>query len=335
MQPTSTDKDGTGDTTLTSHDNGSDTTEAPTTHSQRQLRLVTSSSNPFDRYNTPASNVMFPVGERKVGWQRRDGSYDDTANYKAIIRLNKEGNNAFLLAIVGANYKLIHNRELFTAIESAMISEMLPEHLDGVQVKDRVSGWGRICFREYVFPNLRTRMKNTTGDIAFRIVTQNGYGGSALRIHAGAIDFYCTNGMIRGEYVSTYKRHTSGVVVGSFEKTIRNALLEYGKATDEWQQWSETPVKHDKAIDFFKEIATNEKMRAGLVDQFLHERETRGNNLWAVYSTLTYYASHPEGAFALRKSVTEQDNEAITVLRHEVEVSQWMQSNAWRTLVDA
>ena len=291
----------------------------------------------FDKFNTASSPILFPVGERKVGWQQRDGAYRETRGHKAIIRLNEKGDNAQLLNIVGSTYKLVHNRELMGAVEEAMCNEMLPEHLAGVQVTDKVSGWGKMCFRQYVFPGIKCKV-NTPGiksDIGFRIIVQNGYGGSALRIHAGAIDFYCTNGMIRGEYVSAYRRHTSGLVVGKLNSTIADALVEFAKAGEEWQAWSKTPVKHEKAMDLFRAIASSEKMREGLTDQYMRETEGRGNNLWAVYSTLTYYASHPEGDFALRKSVEEQDNVAVTVLRHELDVARWVHMKEWKQLETA
>jgi len=288
--------------------------------------------NPFDKYNTPASPILFPVGERNVGWQQRDGAYRRTPEHKAIIRLNEKGDNAQILNVVGSGYKLVHNRELFTAVESAMTSEMPPEHIRDVLVKDRVSGWGKICYREYIFPSIRRRLAKTIGDIGFRVIVQNGYGGSALRIHAGAIDFYCTNGMIRGEYVSAYKRHTSRLVVSKMNDTIVHALTQYAIAADEWQRWSETPVTNEKTMDLFRAIAASDKMREGLSEQYLREREVRGNNLWAVYSTLTYYASHPEGTFAFRKTVEEADAVAATMLRHEMDVVRWTRTAQWKEL---
>ncbi len=292
-------------------------------------------TNPFDKYNTPQSSILFPVGERGVGWQTRTGGYEQSKDHKAIIRVNAAGDGAQLLNIVGSTYKLVHNRELFTAVEDAMISEMTSDQLDGVEVKDKVSGWGKVCYREYVFPNIRCRLDRTAGDIGFRIIVQNGYGGSALRIHAGAIDFFCTNGMIRGEYVSAYKRHTSRLMVGNLDKTIQQAVAEYAKTTEQLQEWSRKPVTHEKAMALFKAIASSVKMRDGLTEQFMTERETRGNNLWAVYSTLTHYASHPTGAFALRKTVEEQDNVAATVLRHELDVVRWTKTPEWTALETA
>jgi len=283
----------------------------------------------FDKFNTPDSPLMFPVGERKVGWLQRDGNYRETKGHKAIIRLNKQGDNAQLLNIVGASYRLVHNRELFVAVEDAMMQEMLPEHLHDVQVTDRVSGFGKVCYRNYVFPSIKCRLPKSPSDIAFRIIVQNGYGGSALRMHAGAIDFYCTNGMIRGEYVSTYRRHTSRLTLHGLNSSITKALLDFSNARYEWEQWSNTPVQHEKAMELFRAIASSEKVQEQLSDQYLQESEVRGNNLWAVYSALTYHASHPD---KLRASVEEQDNVAATMLRHELEVTKWTQSKEWKQL---
>lgn len=291
-----------------------------------------SPSDPFSKFNTPSSPILFPVGERPVGWQRRDGTYDTTQTHKAIIRLNQRGDNAVLLNIVGSNYRIVHNRELFSAVEDAMQDEMLPEHLHGVQVKDKVAGWGRVCLREYIFPAIRCRLPQVRSDIAFRIIAQNGYGGSALRIHAGAIDFYCTNGMIRGDYTSTYKRHTSGLVVTGLSSVITKALLQFSDSEAVWQKWAKTPVKHAQAMALFEAIADSAKMKDGLIDQYSRETDERGNNLWGVYSALTYYASHNDGAFTLRRSVEEMDTTATIMLRRELSVARWVQTDEWKQL---
>jgi hypothetical protein len=216
-----------------------------------------------------------------------------------------------------------------------MVDEMPPESLEGVRVTDKVSGWGKVCYRDYVFPAIRCRLSGTKSDIAFRLIVQNGYGGSALRIHAGAIDFYCTNGMVRGEYAATYRKHTSRLVVGNLSATIKEAQEQFVKSQEEWNRWAKTPVKHEKAMALFREIATSTKMKDNLLDQYAREKDDRGDNLWAVYSTLTYYASHADGAFALRSSVEEADNVASTMLTRELNVAKWTQISEWKELEHA
>lgn len=292
-------------------------------------------NDPFAKFNTPDCSLFFPVGERKVAWETRQGGYQQTNTHKAIVRLRPDGSSVRLLNIVGNSYRLVHNRELFHAVETAMADEMLPEHLRDVQVKNRVSGYGKVCLREYVFPSIRCHLPNTRSDIGFRIIVQNGYGGSALRIHAGAIDFYCTNGMIHGDYTSTYRKHTSGLVVGHLNQTVKDAVLQFATGKEQWTKWANKPIRFGQAMRLFENIAASAKMKEGLSDQFTREVDERGNNLWALYSTLTYYASHGDGAFALRRTVEEQDSVATTMLNRELNVSRWIASPVWKELENA
>ena len=148
---------------------------------------------PFDKFNTPASSILFPVAERAIGWRMKDGTYGPVKTHKAIIRTTPDGNAAHVLNIVGQSYKLVHNHELFTHVEQCITDQVLPTDLEDVQVQDSVSGWGRMCYRQYVFPRIKRSLGGSTrSDIAFRMIVQNGYGGSALRIHAGAIEFWCS-----------------------------------------------------------------------------------------------------------------------------------------------
>jgi len=289
--------------------------------------------NPFDKFNTDASPIFFPVGERKVGWQMRDGGYAPVDSHKAIIRTTENNDRVVVLGVVGKNYQLIKNQELFARVEDTMRKQMPATSLQGVMVKDRVSGWGRMCYREYIFPNIRCNLgRIAKSDIAFRMIVQNGYGGSALRSHAGAIDFFCTNGMISGEFQSTYNKHTSGLVVSGIDRGIERALETFAADQLKWKRWSETPVKHQAAMDLFKELANSEKLRDNLNAQYLRETDTRGNTLWSVYSAMTFYASHADGDFKLRATTEQQDTVASTMLNRELNVARWIESPAWKQL---
>lgn len=289
--------------------------------------------NPFDKYNTGASPILFGVEERGLRWEKWDGSYMPTNNHKAIVRMDEREDNERILNVVGSSYKVVHNRDLLTSVEAAMIEQMLPEHIADVQVTDKVSYYGRVCLREYVFPNIKCRIGGgAKSDIGFRLIVQNGYGGSALRIHAGAIEFYCTNGIIRGEYTTTYRKHTSGLVIDNLNTVVSKALLTFAEGAYVWEQWANKPVQHEQAMTLFKELASSKRVAEALTSHYLDELEDRGPNLWAVYSTLTYYASHSKDDFTLSKASDEQDNVAHTMLQRELNVSKWVQSDAWKAL---
>jgi hypothetical protein len=172
-------------------------------------------------------------------------------------------------------------------------------------------------------------------DIAFRLIVQNGYGGSALRVHAGAIEFFCTNGMISGEFQSAYNKHTSGLVIAGVERTIERALDTFIADGVKWQRWADTHVEFQDAMNLFRELADSTKLQENLQQQYMLEREVRGDNLYSVYSALTYYASHADGEFKLRATVEQQNTEALVMLQREMKVKQWVETPAWRTLEHA
>jgi hypothetical protein len=160
---------------------------------------------------------------------------------------------------------------------------------------------------------------------------QNGYGGSALRIIAGAIEFYCTNGMIRGDYESTYRKHTSRLIINSLNTTVARSISTYIKATHEWRKWTKQPVQHEEAMELFRTIAKTPSMLDKFSDRWMTEIEDRGRNLWAVYSTLTYYSSHNEGQFAVRQS--SADNSSTLMMQRELDVAKWIDTPQFKVLM--
>jgi hypothetical protein len=284
----------------------------------------------FDQYNTSESIILFPVVERGTAWLSKEGKVHPTHTHKAIVRVMPD-REPHMLNIVGRSYKLVTNRELFTTVEETIEREVPAELLQDIRVTDRVANFGKVCYRDYVFPSTAVKL-DTHSQVAFRMIVQNGYGGSALRVHAGAIDFFCTNGMIRGDFVSSYHKHTSGLQVMSFGNVVHRALQSFEESKPMWARWTKTRVQHSAAMELFKELATSQRMVDGLGHQFLEEREHHGDTLWAVYSAMTHFASHNDGEFALRKSAEEQDSVANIMLQRELKVSEWVESEQFKAL---
>ena len=173
----------------------------------------------------------------------------------------------------------------------------------------------------------------TRSDIAFRMIVQNGYGDSALRMHAGAIEFWCTNGMIRGEYQSVYRKHTSGLDPDWCCRCSGQGTEAFADSQNVWREWARKPVRNMDAMELFRELARTDRLTEKLSDHYMREVDARGMNLWAVYSTLTYYASHSDGEFSIRD--TKQDTAAVTMLERELRVAKWLNTDAWKKLEHA
>jgi len=288
---------------------------------------------PFDEALERPTPIMFPVGERKLAWQMRTGNYEPLKSHKAIVRLSPSGNSAHVLNVVRTTYKLVLNRELYEMVHAAIQKRVRLAQLHDAYCVDKIAHYGRICWREYIFPSITCRVGNHVRPIAFRIIVQNSYGSSALRMHSGAIDFFCTNGMIRGEFESVYRRHTSGLVVGDLSENIDRALVAFADSESKWRRWSHTPVTREQTMMFFREIVKSPTLVDKLADRWLYEIEDRGQNLWSVYSTLTYYSSHNEGDFAVRT----RDDAGVDAAMHqrELDVAKWVQHDAWRVMETA
>jgi hypothetical protein len=67
----------------------------------------------------------------------------------------------------------------------------------------------------------------------------------------------------------------------------------------------------------------------------MREKDARGNNLWSLYSTLTYYSSHSDGGFKLRKPVEEQNTQAQIMLQRELNVAKWVNTDTWKVMENA
>jgi len=278
------------------------------------------------------SNILFGVGVRDLSWVTSGGQPVPFTSHKAIIRGNNLTNKpmALPLAIVSNTYKVITNRELLTSIENTMIEVMSPASLIDVHIVDSVAQNGKTCYRDYTFHGITCDIGAMT-PVAFRLVVQNGYGGSAVRLIAGAIEFYCSNGMITGKYDSKYARHTSGVKIADFRKFVLSALHNFTTATDKWKKWVKTPVINDDVLDFFTSLAITSNLRENLITQHIVERHHRGPNLWSVYSAMTNYASHSDGLFPLRKT-DENSNAATIMFNRGLDVDLWSTTDAFKRI---
>lgn len=287
------------------------------------------------RYNAlypNSSELYFYAVERDNYWHGKDGNFRAIPGEKSIIRADKGSDGPFHLATVGQGYKVVQNRSLFNAIAEQFEQALSPEEVEGVKIHDSMSYHGRTCLREYQFPNARITGDTGRSEIAFRTIIVNGFGGSSVKLFSGAIDFFCTNGMIGGQFDAGYHRHTKNLQISHIVEKIRRSVDVFYKQADIWRKWMGKTISKDDAEQFLKEIVS-ERLAAKLLRQYLIEAESHGFTVWALYSAMTYYATHNEGEFEVRK--TDNDHTATTLLKRETDVADWTQTDAFKQLAEA
>ena len=248
--------------------------------------------------------------------------------FKALYRTD----TGQVLSVVKNSYRVIQNEEVFDAVEQNVVQALGHSRLANAKIEDDIAKDGLLSMRSWVFPDIRVRSTTTSkSDIAFRIVAINGFGGISVKCFYGGIDFYCLNGLICGEDYSTlafpHAKHTDTSVRFT---PIRDSLEQFEEQSKIWLRWQNTEVDHESVMSFLKEIMESDSLLNALKDQIFNEYVHRGQTLWAVYSALTFYASHNDGIFAV--SERAKGNEAAVMLRRQNAVKRMVDSPQWKEM---
>jgi len=276
------------------------------------------------------SELYFDVWERPCyfmgsGKKFPETKYYEDPHHKHIVRMWQGEPTS--IGLVGHNYKLLKNKILGEEIEDTFMEVLTPEELKNVTRKDRVSYMGGTSLRDYIFPNITADIGSRRSDIAFRVIVINGYDGtSSFKFYHGAIDFFCTNGMVTGSYDMIVKRHTSGLTIPSLTDRLRNSINIFYKQSEQWSDWVGKEICDEDAEQCFKAMPNvSERRVQQLMRQFRIEVESHGRTVWALYSAATYYASSDNGDFSIRE--TNSDHKASTLMNREQQVRAWQNSD--------
>ena len=273
----------------------------------------------FPTANTqPESPLFFPVSETQFTVPCADGEPANSDSFKAIVR----DDSRQVLAVHGADYKLIPNKELFGLYHDAILSAGL--NRTDMTVQDALSHNGAKAYREYIFPAHQVQI-GTTNDgspdlVNLKITAANSYDGStAFRSLVGGFRLICSNGMVIGVTLqNVYGRHTQGLDIEYQVRKINTALDIYLKQAKDWTLWRETTISDSTAESVFKSFPnSNDRLVKLLIEQYQAYVAEIGHNYWAIYNTLTWYSTH-----AKRRNL---DNSAATTAMREDSVRRVIQ----------
>ena len=240
------------------------------------------------------------------------------------------------LGMVKERYQIVQNADLFESLAHALEDAAPARALDGARIKPSVSYGGAQAFADIAFPSLTEDLIQARGNataLTFRLLLWNSFDGSSpVRLAAGAIDGFCTNGMIFGSYDLFGKRHTKGFSQADLENFVGNSFVLFQEKITELRRETFKPIELTQAEDFLKKNFS-ERRSAQLLERFTVEAVERGATVWALRSALTFYASHNSSQFSVRN--TGQDSAAAVLYGRENEIASLFSSRDWRDLVAA
>ena len=238
--------------------------------------------------------------------------------------------------VVGDKYKVTQMRD-FTDATEAMLMDALPnDKFKDMEINDTMSHGSAVRCRKYTFPAfskpIETRKHQT--EVALTVALVQSYDGSTSNgFVTGLLDFFCTNGMISGDYTKGNKRHTSGFNLTNFILDMDKVVKDFYNDIQRYQIWAGTDIPVIQAEGTIESLpGMSDRLAKGIKDQYLTEVRTRGSNVWALASALTYYSSHNSEEFPIKGSAAN-DNVARALLDRSRKVNTWLRSSVFQNLL--
>ena len=271
------------------------------------------------------------------------GSLDGTSATDKKM-LTHADNNKYI-AVVNDGYRVVENHEILIPLQNQMVKYFDQSVLEDVQIKDVIGSNYRSSYSEYIFPRINREIGYSNGGkttFGLRYIMKNTFDGSgSVVLYGGAIDFFCTNGTIVGEYDVTRRRHTRNFSVDGFMKAFDKSMERFNWTMDLYQKYADTKIKKFDEIEKLFETLTGkpdgennreskrQSLSDKLVSQYASEAVERGANVFSVMSAMTHYASHTDG-FALRGKSDE-----TTLYKRQDRVTSWLNSKVWNDFVES
>ena len=297
----------------------------------------------FNEHNETekAQRFLAPVEEQNL-WYERPAPYHASALYESqITELNS---HKVLLdtwtgaptGVVGDKYKVTQMRDFTDATERMLINALPNDKFKDMEISDTMSHGSAVRCRKYTFPAfskpIETRKHQT--EVALTVALVQSYDGSTSNgFVTGLLDFFCTNGMISGDYTKGNKRHTSGFNLTNFILDMDKVVKDFYNDIQRYQIWAGTDIPVIQAEGTIESLpGMSDRLAKGIKDQYLTEVRTRGSNVWALASALTYYSSHNSEEFPIKGSAAN-DNVARALLYRSRKVNTWLRSSVFQNLL--
>lgn len=238
--------------------------------------------------------------------------------------------------VVGDKYKVTQMRDFTDATEAMLINALPNDKFKDMEINDTMSHGSAVRCRKYTFPAfskpIETRKHQT--EVALTVALVQSYDGSTSNgFVTGLLDFFCTNGMISGDYTKGNKRHTSGFNLTNFILDMDKVVKDFYNDIQRYQIWAATDISVVHAEGAIESLpGMSDRLAKGIKDQYLTEVRTRGSNVWALASALTYYSSHNSEEFPIKGSAAN-DNVARALLDRSRKVNTWLRSSVFQNLL--
>ena len=214
--------------------------------------------------------------------------FGNVKDFKGIVNVDTEE----LISVVGSGYQLVRNQDVFPKYEEAIYMSDL--NTSGMTRKVSTSHNGARTKLEYTFPEHRVAIRDND-EVDLTLTVLNSYDTSwRFRSILGAFRLLCANGMgIGTKYQQYAHKHTLNLDTDRAIKDLALSLDFFEENANSWKEYPNVRVNAFQVDRVFKALAKDSKSIRVALDES-HEGYVRrlGDNLWALFNTLTHWSTH-------------------------------------------
>ena len=262
-----------------------------------------------------------------------DIDYEKTRLASKKYVINKQTDKP--IGIVGNSFNTTSHKDFIDGVEKVIKDNRNPYELSDAKVKVSTAKDNAVIIADITLPNVTTTVttdKHTT-TIAERIIALHGVDGSmSNQVFFGAIDFFCTNGQIRGEYDKVRRKNTSRFSIDTFIDELQNAKQDFYAQSKKLQSWANIKLDGVDVADIIKGIVKSDRKAEKMNLLYQHEVVNRGANVFSLYSAFTNYSSYADERNGFKLKEMGNDTASLSMWNREQEVSKWISSNEFKKL---
>tara|TARA_A100000171_G_scaffold23440_1_gene21791 strand:+ start:784 stop:1632 length:849 start_codon:yes stop_codon:yes gene_type:complete len=248
------------------------------------------------------------------------------------------GDTGEYIGVVGDTFNCASHTEFFEGVHDTVTENLGEAQCEDMNMKWRSARQNAWAMLDMTLPNVTARIetdKHST-TIAQRIIALHGIDGSCSnQTFFGAIDFFCTNGMIRGEHDKVRRKNTANFTMDRFIRDLRESTQSFYAQSERLQGWANKPLYRGDVKAMLDTLLKSDRMAEKMFGLYNQEASVRGQNVWSLYSAFTNYASYADERNGFNLRNTGKDTGAVSMFQRENKVSQWIESKPFKELIAA
>ena len=248
------------------------------------------------------------------------------------------GNTGEYIGVVGNTFNCANHTDFFEGVHNTVTENLGEEQTDSMNIKWRIAKQNAWAMMDMTLPNVTARIQSDkhSTTIAQRIIALHGVDGSCSnQTYFGAIDFFCTNGMIRGEHDKIRRKNTANFSMDRFIRDLRESTQSFYAQSERLQGWANKPLYVGDVKAMLEALLKSDRASEKMFGLYNQEASVRGENVWALYSAFTNYASYADERNGFNLRETGKDTQAVSMFHREHKVSQWIESKQFKELIAA